>query len=557
MSSPTEVSWYRSNFHTLSLVVFLAGCANQEEFGKQQNDWFKESSKQIGISFVHVSGASDSFNLPEIMGGGVAVLDVDNDGDLDIYFIQSGKLTRTGSQPTNELFLNDGQGQFTRAGDDAGLEDTGYGMGVASGDYDNDGDTDIFITNVGRNELFANNGDGTFSSVTESAGVGGGHFSTATLFADLDADGDLDLFVANYVEWSLRSERQCFDYGTGVRNYCDPGNYDRPTPDMLYQNNGDGTFTEVSSVSGITQYKGNALGAVASDVNGDGRLDIFVANDKTPNHLWINQGDLRFTNEAWTLGVAMDDHGIAKAGMGVVAADFDADLDTDILVVNIQTETDSLYRNEGRYFADATAELGLTRFSRNFTRFGVLLVDFNRDGYLDLYEANGKVTYSAESKVPDPYAEENILFTGTKAGKFTYRQPSEYIEELLIHTSRGAAVGDLDKDGRQDIVVVNRDAHPYVLLNKTVGPAYWLGVDALNQSGSAHLNARITVRDAEHAWQREVQTAGSYLAASTPTVYFTFESDVTLTSLSIQWADGIEDDFEPPTLNTYVSYTKS
>ena len=351
-----------------------------------------------GIDFRHVPGASERYLMPEIMGGGAALLDVDGDGDLDAYLVQSGQSPVTASSSPavgNQLFLNEGDGTFVPARE-SGAEDPGYGMGVTAGDYDNDGDIDLYVTNVGANVLLRNDGNGRFEDVTEFASVGDPGWGTAALFADLDNDDDLDLFVVNYVNWSLGIERDCYDYGTGARNYCDPDNYDAPTHDRLYRNDGDGTFTDVSIEAGLGGVRGNGLGAISADFDRDGRLDVFVANDKTMDRLWLNQGELLFRDEALLWGCAMDDHGVAKAGMGVAAADTDNDGDSELLVVNIEGETDSFFRNEGAYFTDATATVGLATTSRGYTRFGVALADFDNDGRLDLYEANGRVAYSPE-----------------------------------------------------------------------------------------------------------------------------------------------------------------
>ena len=495
----------------LSIAAFsgvLIGCSPDPSESTSAVSWFTDVAPESGVSFTLVSGASESFLLPEIMGGGVALFDVENDGDLDIYFVQSGGLLGNTERLGNQLYLNDGDGKFRQV-PESGAEDTGYGMGPAVGDYDGDGFVDVFVTNVGRNRLFRNLGNTTFIDETEYANVGTTGFSTASTFGDFDGDGDLDLFVVNYVEWAVATERNCYDYGTGARNYCDPGNYDRPTSDVLFRNNGDGTFSDVSLASGIASARGNGLGAIASDFNGDGDLDIFVANDKSPNHLWINQGDFTFTNEAFTRGTAFDDHGIAKAGMGVAARDIDQDLDVDIIVVNIQGETDSYYRNERTHFSDASAQVGLTRFSRNYTRFGVALFDFDHDGRLDFYEGNGRVTFSVESETADPYAEPNTLFRGGAELKFQFVPSVLVHEQPLIHTSRGVAAGDLDGNGTVDLVVVNRDAPAYVLRNNSPATGTWIEVDLLNHQGSPDLNAQLILETDLGPYRNEVQVVAA------------------------------------------------
>lgn len=554
----TSVYPFRSNLQLgiAGLCALLSGCGQDSPQTKQTTHWFTDVAADSGIAFTHVSGASQSHFLPEIMGGGVALFDSDNDGDLDIYFVQSGGSIDSTERVGNELYLNDGAGVFALSGA-SGLEDTSYGMGPAIGDYDADGLVDVFVTNVGYNRLFRNNGDSTFVDVTDRTNVGTQGFSTAAAFGDFNADGYLDLFVVNYVDWSVETERNCYDYGTGTRNYCDPGNYNKPTADVLFRNNGDGTFSNVSLESGITAAQGNGLGAIASDFNGDGKLDIFVANDKSPNHLWINQGNFTFKNEAFERGAAFDDHGIAKAGMGVAARDVDHDLDVDIIVVNIQGETDSYYRNDGAYFTDASAKVGLTRFSRNYTRFGVALFDFDHDGRLDFYEGNGRVTLSVESETKDPYAEPNALFKGVGEGRFQFISPDLVHEQTLIHTSRGVAAGDLDGDGTVDMVVVNRDAPAYVLRNSTNATGSWIAVDLQTPHGAPDLNARLTLKTDLGSYQSEVQVGGSYLAANSPTIHMTFPTTPVIVKATVRWSDGSTQDIKILPINRRTVITQN
>lgn len=517
-------------------TLLLSGCSPSVNDGRS---WFVEAAIERGIDFQHVSGAVGGYLLPEIMGGGVALVDVDGDDDLDAYFVQSGTVAVLATSaagdgvagPPNQLYLNRGDGYFDEARA-SGAGDAGYGMGVTTGDYDNDGDVDLYVTNVGANTLLQNKGDGTFEDVTSLAGVGDTGFSTAATFFDADRDGDLDLFVANYVAWSIGLERDCHDYGTGVRNYCDPGNYEASAQDRLFRNNGDATFTDVTDQAGITAAFGNGLGVVSADFNSDGRADVFVANDKTMNQLWINEGDMKFVNEALLWGCAVDNHGIAKAGMGVASADIDDDGDADLVVVNIEGETDSVYRNEGGYFVDATARTGLGTTSRRYTRFGVALVDFNNDGWLDLYEANGRVTHQLEAEARDVFAEPNVLYRGSNAG-FT-----EIAIGSLVHTSRGLAYGDVDNDGGVDMLVMNRDAGAYLLMNQAPNRGQWLRISVLDRNGRHAHGAvvRGTVGTARKS--RTVQTAGSYLAAHDPRVHFGLGTNRDLTNVSVQWPTG-------------------
>jgi enediyne biosynthesis protein E4 len=513
----------------LTCLLALVACNPGEP---EEQAWFHDEAQDRGLDFRHQSGASGEFLLPEIMGGGVALADVDGDADLDIYVIQSA------GESGNQLFINDGEAHFTRS-EAAGFADTGYGMGVTAADYDNDGDVDFYVTNVGPNRLLRNRGDGSFEDVTAAAQVGDAGFSTAATFFDGDQDGDLDLFVVNYVDWRQGIERDCYDYGTGVRNYCDPGNYNRPDQDTLYRNNGDGTFTDISELAGLADAFGNGLGVISADFNGDGLADVFVANDKTMNQLWLNQGGLRFSNEALLWGCAMDDHGIAKAGMGVAAADVDDDGDVDLLVVNIEGETDSYYRNEGGYFADATAVVGLGTVSRGYTRFGVALADFDNDGVLDMYQANGRVTYSPEPEAADIFAEPNVLLRGLNNGRF---MPIPR-DDTLVHTSRGLAIGDVNHDGGLDMVVMNRDQIPYLLINRNPVRGNWVAFNVVSIQGREALGAVVTGRVNDVVKSRGVQTAGSYLASHQPAVHFGLAGAQVIKGVVVHWPSGESETF--------------
>ena len=393
--------------------------------------------------------------LPEITGSGGALVDIDGDGDLDAYLVQAGSLYESPSSQGglgNHLFLNQG-GAFVEAPSGHGANDTGYGMGVAAGDYDNDGDVDLYVTNVGPNALYRNDGTGHFVNVAATAGVDDAAWSTSAAFLDLDDDGDLDLFHTNYIHWSVEAEMNC--YSGSVLTYCPPENYNAPARDRLYRNNGDGTFTDVSAASGIRRAFGNGFGVVGADFNQDGLTDLFIANDQMVDQLWLNRGGLKFDEVAALWGCAVDEHGMAKAGMGVAAADVDQDGDTDVLVTNITGQTDSFFRNEGMFFTDATGEIGLALTGR-YTRWGVVLADFDNDGLLDLYEANGMVGTEALTKGLD-FDEPNVLFRGSAVGRFEEVAPQGGVVPPLEHTSRGVAIGDVDDDGGLDLLVANRD----------------------------------------------------------------------------------------------------
>ena len=513
-------------------VVALAGCGDDAP-------WFVDEARLRGIDFQHRSGFDGTPMLPDIVGGGAALADVDGDGDLDAYLVQSGRLPGRGEQPApgNRLYLNRGDGTFEEVDDIGGGADTGYGMGVAAGDYDNDGDVDLYVTNYGPNALLRNAGDGTFTNVAASAGVADPGWGSAAAFLDLDADGDLDLFLVNYLNWSPAVERDC--YRGGAPTYCAPTTYAAPAPDRLFRNNGDGTFADVSVEAGLAAAYGNGLGVVGADFDRDGRMDVFVANDRNANQLWMNQGSLRFADLAADWGCAVDEHGMSKAGMGVAAADVDDDGDSDLLVVNFEGETDSFFRNEGAWFSDDTAVVGLGAVSGRHTRFGVVMADFDNDGVLDLYQANGKVD-GDPSAVPDVFAEPNVLYRGRSAQpiRFEAVQPPGGVGAALVHTSRGVAVGDVDNDGGLDMLVVNRDGPAYLLINRAPARSNWVRFRVLTASGRDAHGATVSVQVGERRIHRDVQPAASYFASNDPRVHFGLGERSRVTEVTVHWPGG-------------------
>jgi hypothetical protein len=363
---------------------------------------------------------------------------------------------------------------------------------------------------------------------------------------DIDADGDLDLFVVNYIHWSLAGERTCYT-AAGIPDYCTPTFYQAPSRDVLYRNNGDGTFTDVSADAGLDAAFGNGLGIVCSDFDDDGRTDVFIANDKSPNQLWMNRtetGRLRLVDEAALRGCAVDDGGQAKAGMGTDAQDIDGDGRIDLLIVNIQTETDSLFRNAGAYFIDSTATSGLGVVSRGFTRFGAGLIDFDNDGRLDLYQANGGVRRPLSTpRTPDPYAEVNLLFRGVSGGRFEEVRPRGGTVPPLIAASRAAAFGDLDNDGGVDVLVVNRDGPVHMLRNSIDRRGHWLLLRVLDEHGRDALGAVVTLKAGERFIRREVRSAFSYMAACDPRLHIGLGEGAIATDLTVRWVDGTVEPF--------------
>ena len=536
------------------LVLCAAGCSPPSRDAAPSSvpaatggpAWFEEIAAARGLTFVHRSGHETRHLLPEIMGGGAAFFDMDGDGHLDLLLVQSGRISAPPGTPAgHRLYRNRGDGTLEDVSDRSGIAAvSGYGMGAATGDYDNDGDVDLYITGLGANVLLRNDGRGHFVDVTATAGVSGSGWSTSATFVDIDADERLDLFVTRYLDWSLETERECYSL-TGSIDYCSPKNYDAPATNLLFRNNGNGTFTDISRAAGLGAAVGNGLGVIADDVNGDGRIDVFVANDGTPNHLWINLGHARFAESALMSGVAIDQDGAPKAGMGVHAADVDDDGDNDLIVMNLDTEADSFFRNEGRFFIDDTTSVGLRVASRRFTRFGVALMDFNNDGRLDLYEASGRVGLQAETFSADPYAEPNLLFRGVAGGRFAEVSPRGGTTQPLVATSRAAAFGDFDNDGGVDILVANRDAAPHLLRNVAPGRGHWLLLRVLDRHGRNAVGATLSIVAGARTMRRDVRTGYSYLAANDPRIHVGLGDLTKVESVTVRWLDGTRERFGP------------
>jgi hypothetical protein len=505
--------------------------------------WFEPLTDQ-GVDFVHRSGEQGEHRIMASLCGGVALFDADGDGHLDLYLVQAGDLDDPTAREPNRLYLNDGTGRFRDITESSGTGDRGYGMGVACGDFDGDGLVDLYVTNMGPNVLYRNLGGGIFEDVTASAGVGDPGFSTGAAFLDADGDGDLDLWVINYIDWQEAfNRRTCFNQ-LGTADYCVPTAYGAPSTDRLYRNDGDGTFTDISVAAGIASRSGTGLGIVVADFDGDDRPDVFIANDAMKDHLWLNRGDGRFEDVGLLWGVATNGQGLTTASMGVAARDFDADGDPDLIVGNLAKEPDSLFRNDGGGFSDVTNLTRLGPISRPFTRFGLGWYDFDHDGFLDLYEANGRVMRQDRSvDEADPYAEPNLVIRGTPDGRFAEVLPRGGTAAPLVATSRGAAFGDFDGDGAIDVVVVNRDGPVHLLRNIAPRAGGSLLLDLREADGRPARHARVLATVGERSVRIDPDPAGSYFASNDPRAHLGLgEADVAR-DVTVRWADGTQESF--------------
>ncbi len=532
----------------LLVVLALAGCRHEPEPAARSEDLFQEAAARTGLKFHHFTGSTGERYMPEIMGAGVALLDYDNDGDLDVYLVQGAAFdpSRQPGEPLgNRLYRNDlsstGSLGFTDVTVESGTGHSGYGMGVATGDYDNDGDVDLYVTNFGPNVLYRNDGRGRFTDVTRLAGVDDDRWSTSAAFVDYDRDGALDLFVLNYVDFTVTGNKRCYA-PTGELDYCTPKAYN-PVTARLFRNEGGGRFLDVSVASGISAARGPGLGVTSADLNGDGWVDLYVANDTAANLLWINQKNGTFRENGLPAGAAYSEDGLAKAGMGVSAGDYDNDGWEDLVVVNLTREGATLFRNDASGgFQDVTLATGLKPITYPFTGFGVDWFDYDHDGWLDLFIANGAVTIQESLRgQPYPFHQKNQLIRNEAGKRFTDVSARAGTALALSEVTRGAAFGDIDNDGDVDIVLTNNNGPARLLLNQAAGGGHWLVV---RLAGGVSQGARVAVlrRGARPLWRR-AHTDSSYLSASDPRVHFGLGDATLVDRIRVQWPDGLVEEF--------------
>lgn len=503
--------------------LLVCGCSAKKSEAEAPAIGFRDVAQETGLAFTHVNGAEGKYYMPEIMGSGAAILDYDGDGDLDVFLVQGGALGNPAAGSGNKLFRNElipeGKLRFVDKTAEAGLGYAGFGMGAATGDFNNDGRPDLLVTNFGGNVLYVNLGSGKFRDVTaESPGVRGeGAWSTSASFFDYDRDGWQDLVILSYVDFSIANNKKCFA-ASGEPDYCTPVAY-RPVAARLFHND-KGKFTDVTARAGLDRAKGPGLGVEAIDANRDGWPDLFVANDTAANHLWINQKDGTFVESALLLGVAYDENGLAKAGMGVAAGDYDGDGMEDLLVLNLMREGATLFRNEGTGYRDVSLVSRVHALTFAFTGFGVGWFDADNDGRLDLFLANGAVSLRDDQRgQPFPYRERNLLLKNNGPGE-AFADVTDLAGEVLglREVTRGAAFGDLNGDGRVDILVTNNGGPARLLLNESSAKA-WMGVAVAGKGMGIGWRVGLETAAGGTVWKR-VHTDGSYLSASSPVTHF-------------------------------------
>ena len=511
---------------------------------------FTEIAAKAGVRFKHESSRTSQKYLPESMGAGVAMFDYDNDGRLDLFFVNGAQLLDPmpkGASPDksaprfwNRLYRNNGDGTFTDVTEAAGVKGRSYGMGVATGDYDNDGYVDLLVTNLGGNILYHNNGDGTFTDVTAKAGVAGSGWCAGACFVDYDRDGHLDLIVTRYLDWDFSSNIYCGVHRPGYRAYCHPDQFN-PVSSLVFHNNGDGTFTDVSKRCGIAASPGKALGIAVNDFDQDGWPDIFVANDSVAEQLFRNNHDGSFTEVALEAGLAYDQNGNVFAGMGVDFADYNNDGWPDVFVNALANQKYMLFRNEKGRFEDVTNPSGLGGITMLHSGWGAKMIDYDNDGWLDLFVAQGHVMDNIELTDPSLRYLEPLLLLKNTEGKFrdVSRQSGPAFQIPLA--ARGAAFGDLDNDGFIDIAINCNDGHAMVLRNHGGNGNHWLSVrlvgSASNRDG---IGARIHLVAQDGSSQFAfVSTAGSYISASDKRAHFGLGASKTVQLLEITWPSGV------------------
>ncbi len=532
----------------LTLLVLLTGCGAKDPkpaaTKSAPSGLFRDATASLGLEFDASRPFTGRYELPEIMGSGMAVFDANGDGRLDVYVLSAG--ARKSDASSNVLFLRRGDGRFERA-EASGLEDPGFGTGVAVGDVDNDGDVDVYVGNWGVDHLYLNDGRGHFSP-SDPEGFGGDVWTTSVAMFDVDGDGLLDIWAVHYVEPDPGKE--C-SLRAGLRDFCSPKVY-RPVADALYHNRGDGAFEDVSETAGLTRARRNGLGITVSDFNGDGRPDVFVANDGQANQLWIQRPDGRFEDQGLLLGCAVNGEGASEASMGVALGDVDHDGDLDLFMTHLVDESHTLYlRDESGGFTDATAGAGLQTASLRHTGFGTVFFDVDLDGALDLAVANGRVSRgplggdSVEESPWNSYGERNQFFKGDGRGGFAERGDLVGAFGDVARISRALIPVDLDDDGDLDLLVTNTSGPLRAYENLTPPGRYlkvWVRDPKLDRVA---VGARVVVVTGNGRFPAEVGSGASYLSSWEAPLHFGLADAAEISRIDVIWPGGAKESFGP------------
>jgi enediyne biosynthesis protein E4 len=548
------------------MCIFIALLAAPDLFGATTIR-FRDATDASGIRFVHTDGSSGRRYIMETVASGVGLIDFDGDGFMDIYFLNGAPLPGTpkpSRPPANALYRNLGNGKFEDVTERSGAGDTGYALGCAIADYDNDGHEDIFITNYGMHRLLRNNGDGTFTDVTEKAGLaqaslGAGCVGAGAAFFDFDRDGHLDLYVGNYLWFDEAAYKPCFRANVPV--YCNPRIYPAVVS-RLYRNNGDGTFQDVSDSSGIGRLQGYAMGVVCSDFDGDGWTDLFVGNDVMANFLFRNRGNGTFEEIALPVGVAYDQYGDPQGTMGVNAGDYDGDGRFDIVVSNYQDQVNTLYRNLGvlhgsLQFQDVTVETGVGAGAMPLVTWGCGFVDFDNDGTRELFVAAGHLQDTvAQYDSSNSFKQRNQLFQ-RRSGRFVNVAAEIGGPMNVIESSRGVAFGDLNNDGRIDIVVQNARSRPTIMINETPSKNHWALLKLVGtRSNRSAVGAVARLTAGERTQVDEVRSGRGYQSAEDLRLHFGLGTNAVINQIEVRWPSGLTESWTNLTANRVIRLTE-
>lgn len=505
-----------------------------------------------GVDFKHTDGKSEKRLFNEFLGSGGGFFDYDNDGDLDIYLVNgASQIVSPDKNPsTNALYRNNGDGSFSNVTELTGTGSTSYGTGCTVGDYDNDGDLDLYIANFGPNVLYQNSGKGTFIDVSMQSGVANSQWGTSCAFADVDNDGNLDLYITNYADYAVKNDKKC--YVRGIWQYCGPRSYP-PDTDIFYHNNGNGMFTDLTEKSGFLDVPAcHGLGVAFGDYDNDGDQDLYVANDQDPNFLFQNQGSGKFEETALLSGVSYSDMGKEEAGMGTIFGDYDNDGLLDLTVSNFQKETNTLYHNEGSgFFADVTTLAGIGEITYSYLGWGIAFFDYNNDGYKDIFVANGHVLDNiTDIDRSTTYPQRNLLFRNLGDGTFEDVSNQSGSGLTLQKVSRTVALGDYDNDGDLDILVTNWNQTADLLRNEGGNLNNWIQINVVGtKSNKSGIGTRIKLVAGNLKQYQEVQSGGSYLAFSDLRTHFGVGNAKRIDLVEILWPSGHIDKYKDLAVN--------